>query len=48
MILADVFRKSSIARDCEFQTAASDRPLVIQFAAHNGTELADAAEIAGK
>ena len=34
MILADTFMASSKARDVEFTTGPSDRPLVVQFAAN--------------
>lgn len=35
MIMADSFVKSHKARECEFSTNSSDRPLVVQFAANN-------------
>ncbi|CAM0136788.1 unnamed protein product [Umbelopsis sp. WA50703] len=46
MILADVFKSSEFARETDFSTNARDDPVVIQFAANNGADLADAAELA--
>ncbi|KAF9283616.1 tRNA-dihydrouridine(20a/20b) synthase [NAD(P)+]-like protein [Linnemannia elongata] len=46
MILADVFASSNYARECEFSTNILDDPVVIQFAASNGLDLANAAELA--
>jgi len=45
MIVADSFVQSSKARDNEFTTSDGDRPLVVQFAAHNAKDFADAAEL---
>ncbi|KAK2571010.1 tRNA-dihydrouridine(20a/20b) synthase [NAD(P)+]-like [Acropora cervicornis] len=45
MIVADCFVKSVKARDMEFTTNAGDRPLVVQFAANNARDFADAAEL---
>ncbi|KAL9959864.1 hypothetical protein ACROYT_G033228 [Oculina patagonica] len=45
MIISDSFVKSIKARDMEFTTNSGDRPLVVQFAASNPKEFADAAEI---
>lgn len=45
MLLSDVFAKSSVARDLEFQTNLQDTPVMVQFAANNGKDLADAAEL---
>ncbi|GIY01903.1 hypothetical protein CEXT_317921 [Caerostris extrusa] len=45
MIVSHSFIESEKARHNEFTTAAEDRPLIVQFAAKHGTELADAAEI---
>uniref|UniRef100_A0A8C4QE81 Dihydrouridine synthase 4 like n=1 Tax=Eptatretus burgeri TaxID=7764 RepID=A0A8C4QE81_EPTBU len=45
MIVANPFVRSIKARDSEFTTNSGDRPLVVQFAASNGKDLADAAEI---
>ncbi|KAG0313715.1 tRNA-dihydrouridine(20a/20b) synthase [NAD(P)+]-like protein [Dissophora globulifera] len=45
MILADVFSASNYARDSEFSTNLLDDPVVIQFAASNGADLARAAEL---
>lgn len=45
MIISDSFVKSVKARDMEFTTNSGDRPLVVQFAASNPKEFADAAEI---
>ncbi|KAI8346472.1 hypothetical protein B0O80DRAFT_392783 [Mortierella sp. GBAus27b] len=46
MILADVFSASNYSRECEFSTNMLDDPVVIQFAASNGVDLANAAELA--
>ncbi|KAF9431248.1 tRNA-dihydrouridine(20a/20b) synthase [NAD(P)+]-like protein [Podila epigama] len=46
MILASVFSASQYSRDCEFTTNHLDDPVVIQFAASNGVDLANAAELA--
>lgn len=46
MVLADSFIHSSLARDLEYQRCAADAPVVIQFAARNAYEFANAAEIA--
>lgn len=46
MILADVFKNSDFARYSDFTTNQADDPVVIQFAASNGKDLADAAELA--
>ncbi|KAG0372825.1 tRNA-dihydrouridine(20a/20b) synthase [NAD(P)+]-like protein [Mortierella sp. AD032] len=46
MILADVFSSSNYARECEFSTNFLDDPVVIQFAASNGHDLANAAQLA--
>jgi len=48
MILADVFRNSSEGRDNEFRTTLEDIPVVVQFAASNPKDLADAAEMVAK
>ncbi|UYV83308.1 DUS4L [Cordylochernes scorpioides] len=45
MIVSSSFINSVKARDSDFTTNAEDRPLIVQFAASNGTDLADAAEI---
>ncbi|XP_066298743.1 tRNA-dihydrouridine(20a/20b) synthase [NAD(P)+]-like isoform X2 [Branchiostoma lanceolatum] len=45
MIIAESFVKSLKARDSEFTTNSSDRPLVVQFAARDAVTLADASEI---
>ncbi|XP_075730072.1 dihydrouridine synthase 4 isoform X1 [Rhipicephalus microplus] len=45
MIVSDSFVKSQKARDAEFTTAQGDRPLIVQFAANNATDLANAAEL---
>lgn len=45
MILADVFKNSEFARSSDFSTNAQDDPVVVQFAANNGADLADAAEL---
>nr|XP_040033394.1 uncharacterized protein LOC120819754 isoform X2 [Gasterosteus aculeatus aculeatus] len=43
MIVAADFLRSVKARDSEFTTNESDRPLIVQFAAHDAQSLADAA-----
>ncbi|PFX29942.1 tRNA-dihydrouridine(20a/20b) synthase [NAD(P)+]-like [Stylophora pistillata] len=45
MIVSDSFVKSVKARDMEFTTNPADRPLIVQFAASNPKDFADAAEI---
>ncbi|ESO82322.1 hypothetical protein LOTGIDRAFT_134818 [Lottia gigantea] len=45
MIVSDSFIKSVRARDSDFSTCKGDRPLIVQFAANNSTDLATAAEI---
>lgn len=46
MTLADVFKSSNYARDSDFTTNESDNPVIIQFAANNSKDLAEAAELA--
>jgi tRNA-dihydrouridine synthase 4 len=48
MILADVFRNSALSRDAEFITNEKDEPLIVQFAAQNGKDAADAAEMVAR
>jgi tRNA-dihydrouridine synthase 4 len=48
MILADVFRNSQLSRDSEFTTNELDSPVIVQFAANNGKDAADAAELVAK
>ncbi|KAJ3138811.1 tRNA-dihydrouridine(20a/20b) synthase [NAD(P)+]-like protein [Physocladia obscura] len=43
MILSDVFKHSEISRASEFRTNDADDPVVVQFAASNSQDLADAA-----
>ncbi|XP_022095653.1 tRNA-dihydrouridine(20a/20b) synthase [NAD(P)+]-like [Acanthaster planci] len=45
MIMSNSFVRSMKARDNEFTTNKGDRPLIVQFAANNGKDLADAAEL---
>ncbi|ODM95475.1 tRNA-dihydrouridine(20a/20b) synthase [NAD(P)+]-like [Orchesella cincta] len=45
MILADSFVKSEQCRHHEFTTCLEDTPLLVQFAAKNATDFADAAEL---
>jgi galactitol-specific phosphotransferase system IIC component len=45
MILADVFKNSEFARTTDYSTNEFDDPVVVQFAANNGADLADAAEL---
>ncbi len=48
MILSDVFKYSKEAKEIEFQTNEQDQPVVVQFAASNATDLADAAELVAR
>ncbi|KAJ3371996.1 tRNA-dihydrouridine(20a/20b) synthase [NAD(P)+]-like protein [Kappamyces sp. JEL0680] len=48
MILADVFRNSSLSREAELTTSVQDTPLVVQFAASNARDAADAAEMVAR
>ena len=45
MIVADSFNRSQRAREADFHTSVSDRPLVAQFAASDGVQLAQAATL---
>ncbi|XP_052781231.1 tRNA-dihydrouridine(20a/20b) synthase [NAD(P)+]-like [Mya arenaria] len=45
MIIANSFVESLKARDIEFTTCREDRPLIVQFAAHNDIDFGNAAEI---
>ncbi|XP_061575262.1 tRNA-dihydrouridine(20a/20b) synthase [NAD(P)+]-like [Cololabis saira] len=45
MIVATDFLRSNKARDSEFTTNERDRPLVVQFAAHDAQTLGDAASV---
>lgn len=45
MIVSDSFVRSQKARDSDFTTNTADRPLIVQFAASNAKDLADATEI---
>ncbi|GBL82518.1 tRNA-dihydrouridine(20a/20b) synthase [NAD(P)+]-like [Araneus ventricosus] len=45
MIISRSFVESEKARHSDFTTAAGDRPLIVQFAANNGIDFADATEI---
>ncbi|XP_055928893.1 tRNA-dihydrouridine(20a/20b) synthase [NAD(P)+]-like isoform X4 [Argiope bruennichi] len=45
MIVSHSFVESEKARHSDFTTAVEDRPLIVQFAANNGADLADATEI---
>ncbi|CAG8681822.1 20565_t:CDS:2 [Rhizophagus irregularis] len=45
MILAKEFKNSNTARNCEFTTSESDKPLIIQFASNNNIDLLKAAEL---
>jgi tRNA-dihydrouridine synthase 4 len=44
MIMSNSFIRSSKARDIEFTTCPTDRPLIVQFAANNVDDFATAAE----
>lgn len=48
MIVSDSFVRSQRARDSDFTTNTADRPLIVQFAASNAEDLADATEIIAK
>ncbi|KAJ8046381.1 tRNA-dihydrouridine(20a/20b) synthase [NAD(P)+]-like [Holothuria leucospilota] len=45
MIISESFIKSQKARDSEFTTNSEDHPLIVQFAANNANDFADAAEL---
>lgn len=45
MIMAESFHKSEKARNVELTTCAEDRPLIVQFAANNGVDLALASQL---
>lgn len=45
MVMADSFVRSQTARDLEFQYCAPDQPVVVQFAATNARDFADAAAL---
>ncbi|XP_003737035.1 tRNA-dihydrouridine(20a/20b) synthase [NAD(P)+]-like [Galendromus occidentalis] len=45
MVLAESFTKSAKARNVEFSTSSTDRPLIVQFASHDPEEFALAAEM---
>ncbi|XP_063820887.1 tRNA-dihydrouridine(20a/20b) synthase [NAD(P)+]-like isoform X1 [Ostrinia nubilalis] len=45
MILADSFCQNSKARTNEFSTTTSDSPLIVQFAANNALDFADASKL---
>ncbi|CAL8088871.1 unnamed protein product [Orchesella dallaii] len=45
MILADSFVKSEQCRQHEFTTCSEDIPLLVQFAAKNASDFAEAAEL---
>jgi tRNA-dihydrouridine synthase 4 len=44
MIMSDSFVQSQKARDCEFTTNKTDRPLIVQFAANNVDHFATATQ----
>ena len=48
MILANVFRASEYARDTEYTTLPTDTPVVLQLAASNADDFAEAAVIASR
>lgn len=43
--MSNSFVQSSKARDVEFTTNAKDRPLIVQFAANNADDFANAAQL---
>merc|ERR1719354_35992 len=45
MIVSDSFLKSEECRNVEFQTSKADTPLVVQFAASNAKDFAEASEL---
>ena len=45
MIIANVFKNSQLARDCDFQTTSNEQALVVQFASSNSTDFAQAARL---
>ena len=48
MILADVFCYSQFSKEIEYQTNTRDEPVVVQFAASNAMDLANASELVAK
>jgi len=48
MLLADSFVKSEKCRQAEFSTCRDDKPLIVQFAAKDPTDFAEASEIVYK
>ncbi|KAJ3107833.1 tRNA-dihydrouridine(20a/20b) synthase [NAD(P)+]-like protein [Phlyctochytrium planicorne] len=48
MILSDVFKRSHIARECDFTTNDDDDPVIVQFAASNAEDWADASELVAR
>ena len=44
MIMSNSFIRSQKARDIEFTTNATDRPLIVQFAASNSSDFATASQ----
>ncbi|KAI8853853.1 hypothetical protein BC829DRAFT_424591 [Chytridium lagenaria] len=48
MILSDVFKRSSIARDCDYTTNAADDPTIVQFAASNPEDWAEASDLVAR
>ena len=44
MIMSNSFTRSQKARDIEFTTNSTDRPLIVQFAANNTNDFATAAQ----
>ena len=47
-IISDSFLERTKARDMEFSTCSSDRPIIVQFAANNATDFADASELVAR
>jgi tRNA-dihydrouridine synthase 4 len=45
MIIADSFVKSQKARDSEFTTNFTDRPLIVQFGSNNSDDFANATQL---
>ena len=48
MIMSDSFVKSQQARDNELTTNSFDHPVIVQFAANNAKDFADATELVYK
>ena len=48
MLLADVFKHSKYSQEMEFRTNPKDSPVIVQFAASNAVDFADAVEVVSR